>query len=124
MISLLNLYQKLNEKVAEEKEFINAEAHEKLKNLLVAKNNLITKIEEKEAAIKSGKERKPQKSDIKKIKEILAETAKAQQENMEILTQKKGKTKIKLLELYGRKKSIKGYHNKGHQEAKFFDEKS
>jgi len=87
MASLLNLYQKLNQKIVEEKKYIQAAAYEELK-------------------------------------ELLAEAAEIQQENMEILTQKKGEIKTKLLELYGRKKSIKGYHSRGHQEAKFFDQKS
>ncbi|PTX16494.1 hypothetical protein SAMN04488598_12412 [Halanaerobium congolense] len=124
MASLLNLYQKLNQKIVEEKKYIQAAAYEELKELLAAKNDLIREIEEKEAAVKSAETKKLQKSDIKKLKELLAEAAEIQQENMEILTQKKGEIKTKLLELYGRKKSIKGYHNRGHQEAKFFDQKS
>ncbi|KXS49981.1 MAG: SMC domain-containing protein [Halanaerobium sp. T82-1] len=124
MASLLNLYQKLNQKIVEEKKYIQAAAYEELKELLAAKNDLIREIEEKEAAVKSAETKKLQKSDIKKLKELLAEAAEIQQENMEILTQKKGEIKTKLLELYGRKKSIKAYHNRGHQEAKFFDQKS
>ncbi|PUU92828.1 hypothetical protein [Halanaerobium sp.] len=124
MASLLNLYQKLNQKIVEEKKYIQAAAYEELKELLAAKNDLIREIEEKEASVKSAETKKLQKSDIKKLKELLAEAAEIQQENMEILTQKKGEIKTKLLELYGRKKSIKGYHNRGHQEAKFFDQKS
>lgn len=124
MASLLNLYQKLNQKIVEEKKYIQAAAYEELKELLAAKNDLIREIEEKEASVKSAETKKLQKSDIKKLKELLAEAAEIQQENMEILTQKKGEIKTKLLELYGRKKSIKGYHSRGHQEAKFFDQKS
>lgn len=124
MASLLNLYQELNQKLAEEKEYIKKAAYEELKEVIAAKNDLIKEIEEKEEAIKSAEAKKIEKSDVNKLKEILNEAVKVQQENMEILNQKKGETKAKLLELYGRKKSIKGYHNRGHQEAKFFDQKS
>lgn len=124
MASLLNLYQKLKQKLAEEKEYIKSEAFTELKDIIAKKSDLMTEIEKKEAAIKAGEAEKIQESELEKIKEILSEASKLQEQNMELLNKKKGETQTKLLDLYGRKKSIKGYYNKGHQEAKFFDEKS
>lgn len=124
MASLLALYQKLNQKTAAEKNFIKAEDFSKLKEIIAEKNSLITEIEAKERAIEKNKAAKLAAEEFESLKEILTQTAKLQNENMEFLTQKKGETQKKLLELYGRKKSIKGYYNRGHQEAKFFDQKS
>lgn len=124
MASLLSLYQKLNKKIKEENSLIKAENFQKLKEILAEKNSLIAEIETKETAIKENRAAKLTAAELKSLKEILTETAELQDKNMESIIQKKKNTKTKLLELYGRKKSIKGYYNRGHQEAKFFDEKS
>lgn len=124
MASLLSLYQKLNKKIKEENSLIKAENFKKLKEILADKNNLIEKIESKEKAIKENEAAKLTEDEFKSLNEILTETAELQKGNMESIIQKKKNTQTKLLELYGRKKSIKAYYNRGHQEAKFFDEKS
>ncbi|MGM0499785.1 MAG: hypothetical protein ACQERL_06210 [Bacillota bacterium] len=126
MSTLLDLYQLLKQKVVKEKDLIEAEAFEKLELLLKEKNEIIKKIDK--ITLKSSEQsehsEKNEESANQKIKEILAAALKAQAQNIELISQKKGDTKTKILELYSRQKSIRGYHNPGQQEAKFFDEQS
>ena len=126
MSTLLDMYQLLKQKIVKEKDLIEAEAFEKLELLLKEKNEIIEKIDK--LALKNSEQKgQPEKNGEaadSQTKEILAAALKAQAENIEMLSQKKGETKTKILELYSRQKSIKGYHNPGQQEAKFFDEQS
>lgn len=126
MSTLLDLYQLLKQKVVKEKDLIEAEAFEKLELLLKEKNEIIKKIDK--ITLKSSEQskhsEKNEESANQKITEILAAALKAQAQNIELISQKKGDTKTKILELYSRQKSIRGYHNPGQQEAKFFDEQS
>ena len=126
MSTLLDMYQLLKQKIVKEKDLIEAEAFEELELLLKEKNEIIEKIDK--LALKSSEQKgQPEKNEDyadSQTKEILAAALKAQTQNIELLSQKKGDTKTKILELYSRQKSIKGYHNPGQQEAKFFDEQS
>jgi len=126
MSTLLDMYQLLKQKIVKEKDLIEAEAFEKLELLLKEKNEIIEKIDK--LALKNSEQKgQPEKNGEaadSQTKEILAAALKAQTQNIELLSQKKGDTKTKILELYSRQKSIKGYLNPGQQEAKFFDEQS
>jgi len=126
MSTLLDMYQLLKQKIVKEKDLIEAEAFEELELLLKEKNEIIEKIDK--LALKNSEQKgQPEKNGEaadSQTKEILAAALKAQTQNIELLSQKKGDTKTKILELYSRQKSIKGYHNPGQQEAKFFDEQS
>lgn len=126
MNTLVDLYQLLKQKVVKEKDLIEAEAFEKLEILLKEKNEIIERIDKLvlKSSAQSKKFENNEESADQKTKEILAAALKAQVQNIELLSQKKGDTKTKILELYSRQKSIKGYHNFGQQEAKFFDEHS
>lgn len=126
MSTLLDLYQLLKQKVVKEKDLIEAEAFEKLELLLKEKNEIIKKIDKitLKSSDQSEHSEKNEESANQKITEILAAALKAQAQNIELISQKKGDTKTKILELYSRQKSIRGYHNPGQQEAKFFDEQS
>jgi len=126
MSTLLDLYQLLKQKVVKEKDLIEAEAFEKLELLLKEKNEIIEKIDKLalKSSEQSGQFENNGESADQKTKKILTAALKAQAQNIELLSQKKGDTKTKILELYSRQKSIKGYHNPGQQEAKFFDEQS
>jgi len=126
MSTLLDMYQLLKQKIVKEKDLIEAEAFEELELLLKEKNEIIEKIDK--LALKNSEQKgQPEKNGEaadSQTKEILAAALKAQTQNIELLSQKKGDTKTKILELYSRQKSIKGYLNPGQQEAKFFDEQS
>jgi len=128
MSTLLDLYQSLKQKLMKEKTLITAEDFEKLEILLKEKNEIIEKIKkvDSKSSVKAekSKEEKAKTAVSQKIEKLLASIVKAQAQNIELLSQKKGETKTKILELYSRQKSIKGYHNPGQQEAKFFDEQS
>jgi dsDNA-binding SOS-regulon protein len=126
MSTLLDLYQNLKQKLIKEKTLITAEDFEKLEILLKEKNEIIEKIkkDESKSSVQAAESKKAKTAVSQKIEKVLASIVKAQAQNIELLSQKKGETKTKILELYSRQKSIKGYHNPGQQEAKFFDEQS
>ncbi len=126
MSNLLNLYENLEQKLLKEKDLIETEAFEKLEILLKEKNEIIEKIDKLSLKSSEPSERSEENAESvsPKIEKILASILKVQSQNIELLSQKKGETKTKILELYSRQKSIKGYHNPGQQEAKFFDEQS
>lgn len=119
MINLVDLYQKIKEKTLKENDLIIDEDYKKLEELLKEKNHIIEEIKKVERKTSDQTEKKANQ----KIQEILESAVKIQSQNLELLSQKKGETKTKFLELYRRQKSIKGYHNAGQQEAKFFDKK-
>ena len=123
MSALFDLYQNLKQKLLKEKTLIAAEDFEKLEILLKEKNEIIEKIkkDDSKSSIQAAKSKKAKTTVSQKIEKLLASIVKAQAQNIELLSQKKGETKTKILELYSRQKSIKGYHNPGQQEAKFFD---
>ena len=126
MSALFDLYQNLKQKLLKEKTLIAAEDFEKLEILLKEKNEIIEKIkkDDSKSSVQAAETKKAKTAVSQKIEKILASIVKAQAQNIELLSQKKGETKTKILELYSRQKSIKGYHNPGQQEAKFFDEQS
>jgi len=126
MSALFDLYQNLKQKLLKEKTLIAAEDFEKLEILLKEKNEIIEKIKKNDSksSVQAAESKKAKTAVSQKIEKLLASIVKAQAQNIELLSQKKGETKTKILELYSRQKSIKGYHNPGQQEAKFFDEQS
>ena len=126
MSALFDLYQNLKQKLLKEKTLIAAEDFEKLEILLKEKNEIIEKIkkDDSKSSVQAAESKKAKTAVSQKIEKLLASIVKAQAQNIELLSQKKGETKTKILELYSRQKSIKGYHNPGQQEAKFFDEQS
>ncbi|CCU80807.1 hypothetical protein HSACCH_02325 [Halanaerobium saccharolyticum subsp. saccharolyticum DSM 6643] len=126
MSALFDLYQNLKQKLLKEKTLIAAEDFEKLEILLKEKNEIIEKIkkDDSKSSVQAAETKKAKTAVSQKIEKLLASIVKAQAQNIELLSQKKGETKTKILELYSRQKSIKGYHNPGQQEAKFFDEQS
>ena len=129
MLELFKLYQKLKSLTKAEKKLIEEGDFDSLKNKLAQKNELIKRIDQIDQ--KEYFSRLADSSDKKELNEKKAELyqlikkiSELQQQNMQALEKKKELNKEKMLSLYSREKSIKGYLNSDKYEAKFFDEKS
>lgn len=129
MQDLFELYKEIKKICSSEKELIAEEKFESLNEKLAAKNKIIEQIETvdhqeyfaKLAFSHSPKELEKKKEDLVGL---IKEIAELQSENMKELELKQSSNKEKMLSLYSREKSIKGYLNSDKYEAKFFDEKT
>ncbi|MGM0602265.1 MAG: hypothetical protein ACQESS_03000 [Bacillota bacterium] len=122
MEELLQLYEKLSDLMDREKKFIESEEIGSLSNNLEEKEKIMKKIErfdidEYFAQLEDGAEK------AKYLYRRLEELKNAEAENIKEMQNSRREIKEKLVKLYSREKSIKGYRNKGKFEAKFFDEK-
>ncbi|ADO76688.1 hypothetical protein [Halanaerobium praevalens] len=129
MKDLFDLYQALKLKTKEEKELISENDFEALKEKLVQKNDLIELIDQINVQQYFAKLAfSLNKKQLQAKKDSLAQLIKAintlQSQNIKALENKKKENKEKMISLYSREKSIKGYLNSDKYEAKFFDEKS
>jgi len=129
MKDLFKLYQKLKSLTKAEADLIREGDFDNLKEKLAEKNELIAEIDEikqekyfAQLAFSLSKEELQQKRDD--LYQLLQKISKLQSQNMQALEKKKTENKEKMLSLYSREKSIKGYLNSDKYEAKFFDEKS
>lgn len=129
MKDLFKLYQKLKSLTEAEKNLIEAGDFDILKEKLAKKNEVIAEIDELELkdyfaqlAFSLTKDELQKKRD--ELYKLMQEINKLQSQNMEALEEKKKENKKKMISLYSREKSIKGYLNSDKYEAKFFDEKS
>lgn len=129
MEDLFKLYNQLKSLTESEKKYIEEEDFEGLKQKLSEKDKLIKKIDkidQKEYFAKLAFSM--DKAELKKkrddLMELMKNISKIQSENMERVEKKKKENKEKMISLYSREKSIKGYLNSDKYEAKFFDEKS
>lgn len=129
MKDLFKLYQKLKSLTKAELDLIEESDFNNLKEKLAEKNKLIAEIDEIEQqeyfaqlAFSLSKEELQQKKDD--LYQLIQKISKLQSQNMQALEKKKSKNKEKMISLYSREKSIKGYLNSDKYEAKFFDEKS
>ncbi len=129
MKDLFKLYQRLKSLTKAETELIEEGDFNNLKEKLAEKNELIAKIEEikqqeyfAQLAFSLSKNELQQKRD--ELYQLMQEISNLQTQNMQALEKKKTENKEKMISLYSREKSIKGYLNSDKYEAKFFDEKS
>jgi len=129
MKDLFKLYQKLKSLTKAEANLIEAGDFNNLKEKLAEKNKLIAEIDEIEQqnyftqlAFSFSKAELQQKRDD--LYQLMQEISELQSQNMQSLEKKKDENKEKMISLYSREKSIKGYLNSDKYEAKFFDEKS
>ena len=129
MKDLFKLYQSLKSLTKTEAHLVEKGDFENLKEKLAEKNKLINeidKIDQKDyfaqLAFSLSKAELQQKRD--ELYQLVKKIAELQSKNMESLEKQKNKNKEKLISLYSREKSIKGYLNSDKYEAKFFDEKS
>ncbi|RCW47707.1 MULTISPECIES: hypothetical protein [unclassified Halanaerobium] len=123
MEDLLQLYEKLSDLMNREKKLIESEEIEALSNNLKEKEKIMKKIESVDvdeyfSELEDGDKK------AKYLYRRLEELRSAEAENIEKMQNSRGKIKEKLVNLYSREKSIKGYKKRGKYEAKFFDEKS
>lgn len=116
MEELYQLYKELEKLALEEKELIAEDEYQSLESVLAQKNEIIKKIDE----IDKDK----YKAEHDRISELLENLSSLEAEKISSLKAKKEKVKNKILKLYNREKSIKGYRKEEKFEAKFFDEKS
>lgn len=129
MEDLFELYQKLKAFTQAESDLISENDFESLKEKLAKKNELIKKIDQintkqyfaKLAFSLNQKELKAKKNSLA---QLIEEINTLQSQNIKTLENKKKQNKEKMISLYSREKSIKGYLNSDKYEAKFFDEKS
>ncbi|PUU87751.1 hypothetical protein [Halanaerobium sp.] len=129
MKDLFILYQKLKSLTEAESNLIEAGDFDILKEKLVQKNEIIAEIDKVEQpnyfaqlAFSLTKDELQEKKD--ELYKLMQEISKLQAKNMQALEDKKKENKEKMISLYSREKSIKGYLNSDKYEAKFFDEKS
>jgi hypothetical protein len=129
MKDLFKLYQKLKSLTKAESDLIEEGDFNNLKEKLAEKNKLIAKIDEiKQQDYFSRLAFSLSKAELQQKKEdlyqLMQKINKLQSQNMQALEKKKNENKEKMISLYSREKSIKGYLNSDKYEAKFFDEKS
>jgi len=129
MKDLFILYQKLKSLTEAESNLIKDGDFDILKEKLVQKNEIIAEIDKVEQpnyfaqlAFSLTKDELQEKKD--ELYKLMQEISKLQAKNMQALEDKKKENKEKMISLYSREKSIKGYLNSDKYEAKFFDEKS
>ena len=129
MKDLFKLYQKLKSLTEAERNLIEAGDFDILKEKLAQKNEIMAEIDKVEQqdyfaqlAFSLNKNELQDKKD--KLYKLMQEISKLQAQNMQALEDKKKENKEKMISLYSREKSIKGYLNSDKYEAKFFDEKS
>lgn len=129
MKDLFKLYQKLKSLTKAEANLIVEGDFNSLKEKLAEKNKLIAEIDKIEwtdyftqLAFSLSKAELQQKRDD--LYQLMQKISKLQSQNMQALEKKKDENKEKMISLYSREKSIKGYLNSDKYEAKFFDEKS
>jgi len=129
MKDLFKLYQALKSLTKAESDLIEEGDFNNLKDKLDEKNRLIAEIDKVEQkdyfvhlAFSLSKEELQQKRDA--LYQLMQKISKLQSQNMQALEKKKIENKEKMISLYSREKSIKGYLNSDKYEAKFFDEKS
>jgi hypothetical protein len=129
MKDLFKLYQKLKSLTKAETDLIEAGDFNNLKEKLAEKDELIAEIDKikqqdyfsRLAFTLSKDELQQKKEDLYQLMQQISEL---QSQNMQALEEKKTENKKKMISLYSREKSIKGYLNSDKYEAKFFDEKS
>ncbi|MFP4372315.1 MAG: flagellar export chaperone FlgN [Halanaerobium sp.] len=129
MEDLFKLYQKLKSLTEAESEIIAESDFESLKEKLAEKNKLIDqidRIDQKEYFAKLAFSIDQKKLEEKKneLYQLIQKISELQLQNMKKLEKQKEENKEKMISLYSREKSIKGYLNPDKYEAKFFDEKS
>jgi hypothetical protein len=130
MQDLYQLYEELEKMALAEQEFIKSDDYQSLKNRLDKKNKLIKKIDEfdKQQYFNEIYEKNSDKNEVEqkrgKIYQLLKKISELEEAKLRLLKQKKTEIKDKILELYSREKSIKGYRREEKYEAKFFDEQS
>ncbi|RCW53348.1 MULTISPECIES: hypothetical protein [Halanaerobium] len=129
MKDLFKLYQKLKSLTKAEADLIEAGDFDILQEKLASKNEVIAEIDKVEQedyfaqlALSLTKDELQQKKT--KLHNLLKEIAELQAQNMQELEEKKKENKERMISLYSREKSIKGYLNSDKYEAKFFDQKS
>ncbi len=129
MKDLFKLYQKLKSLTEAEAELIEAGDFDILTKKLSQKNELIAEIDEikqqdyfAQLAFSLNSDELQQRK--KKLYNLMQEISEMQSQNLQALEEKKKLNKEKMISLYSREKSIKGYLNSDKYEAKFFDEKS
>ncbi len=129
MKDLFKLYQQLKSLTKAEANLIKEGDFNNLKEKLAEKNKLIAEIDKiapkdyfAQLAFSLSKAELQQKRD--KLYQLMQEISGLQSQNMQALEKKKDENKKKMISLYSREKSIKGYLNSDKYEAKFFDEKS
>jgi small-conductance mechanosensitive channel len=129
MTDLFKLYKRLKSFTKAEAELLAKNDFENLKEKLSKKNELIDQIDQinpkeyfAELAFSVNKEELKAKKN--KLYQLMNEINKLQSQNIKTLENKKEKNKEKMISLYSREKSIKGYLNSDKYEAKFFDKKS
>ena len=129
MEDLFKLYNQLKLLTESEKKYIEEGDFEGLKQKLAEKDKLmekIDKIDQKKyfAKLAFSMDRAELKKKRDDLMELMKNISKIQSENMDRVEKKKKENKEKMISLYSREKSIKGYLNSDKYEAKFFDEKS
>ncbi|MEC9490824.1 MAG: hypothetical protein UMU04_07720 [Halanaerobiales bacterium] len=129
MKDLFELYQTLKSLTKTEADLIEEGDFDNLKEKLDEKNKLIAEIDKikqknyfAQLAFSLSKEELQKKRDD--LYQLMQEINKLQSQNMQALEKKKIENKEKMISLYSREKSIKGYLNSDKYEAKFFDQKS
>jgi len=129
MKDLFKLYQKLKSLTEAERNLIEAGDFDILKEKLAQKNEIMAEIDKVEQqdyfaqlAFSLNRDELQDKKD--ELYKLMQEISKMQAQNMQALEDKKKENKEKMISLYSREKSIKGYLNSDKYEAKFFDEKS
>ncbi|RAK04922.1 hypothetical protein C8C77_1377 [Halanaerobium saccharolyticum] len=129
MKDLYQLYQNLKSLTKAEADLIEEGDFNNLKEKLEEKNSLIAEIDKIEPknyftrlAFSLSKEELQKKREA--LYQLMQEISELQSQNMQALEKKKIENKEKMISLYSREKSIKGYLNSDKYEAKFFDEKS
>ncbi|MGP3777330.1 hypothetical protein ACTWKD_00680 [Halanaerobium saccharolyticum] len=129
MKDLFKLYQKLKSLTEAERNLIEAGDFDILKEKLAQKNEIMAEIDKVEQqdyfaqlAFSLNRDELQDKKD--ELYKLMQEISKLQAQNMQALEDKKKENKEKMISLYSREKSIKGYLNSDKYEAKFFDEKS
>ncbi|MFW5736199.1 MAG: hypothetical protein ACOCXB_02455 [Halanaerobium sp.] len=129
MKDLFKLYQKLKSLTEAEAELIEAGDFDILTKKLSQKNELIAEIDEikqqdyfAQLAFSLNSDELQQRKS--KLYNLMQEISEMQSQNLQSLEEKKKLNKKKMISLYSREKSIKGYLNSDKYEAKFFDEKS
>jgi hypothetical protein len=130
MQDLYQLYKELQKLALAEQELIRDDEYQSLKIKLDEKNKLIKKIDRLDHGhyFKAVYEKNSDKAALEKkrseIYQLLKIISELEEKKISLLKQKKNEVKNKILELYNREKSIKGYRKEEKYEAKFFDEKS
>ncbi|TDP89270.1 hypothetical protein C7957_12547 [Halanaerobium saccharolyticum] len=129
MKDLFKLYQKLKSLTEAERNLIEAGDFDILKEKSAQKNEIMAEIDKVEQqdyfaqlAFSLNRDELQDKKD--ELYKLMQEISKLQAQNMQALEDKKKENKEKMISLYSREKSIKGYLNSDKYEAKFFDEKS